>query len=61
MSESPEVLTHRAFMDFVSIESPAVRITTAGQTFKFFNTSLRIVLAGQVANVLADKLVQAFA
>lgn len=48
-------------MNFVSIEAPAARVATAGELPELLDTSLQIVAARQLLQVVADQLIQALA
>ena len=47
-------------MDLVAIEAPAARVTSARKMLEFFDTSLGMVSTGQLLQVVANQLVQAF-
>jgi len=48
-------------MYLVSVEAPAARMAAAGKLVELLNAPLRIVAAGQLLQVLTDKLVEALA
>ena len=51
----------RAVMNFISVEAPAARVATTGESVELLDTSLRIVAAGQLLQIVADQLVEALA
>ena len=47
-------------MDFVSIETPAPRVSLAGKLPEFLDTSIGIVAAGDFLQIVANQLIEAF-
>jgi hypothetical protein len=47
-------------MNLVTIEAPTAGVTSAREVLKFFNTPLGIVSPGELLQVVANQLVQAF-
>src|SRR5271157_239590 len=48
-------------MNLVSIETPTARVTATGEELELLDAPLRIVAAGQLLQVIADKLIETLA
>lgn len=48
-------------MDLVSVEPPAPRVALAGESPEFLDALFRIVGTGQLLQIVADQLIEAFA